>query len=78
MRAKAEDVADAILAKQRITAGRGFIVILPNCGAELWDVVQVTDTSTAQSQQKYQVIAIQLVYNPSTGKYYHRLNLGGV
>ena len=78
MRAKAEDVADAILAKQRITADRGYITIPPNCGQELWDVIEVTDTPTAQSSRKYRITGIQLVYDPRTGKYYHRLSLGGI
>ena len=74
----AGNVADAILNKHRLSKHRGFITIPPNCGQELWDVIQVTDTPCAQSSSHYRVIAIQLVYNPRTGKYYHRLSLGGV
>ena len=74
--AKAADVAAAIVAKARLTGSRGFIVIPPNCGQELWDVIQVTDKPTAQSQQKYRVIAVGFDYEPLRHRYQHKLILG--
>ena len=74
--AKAADVAAAAVAKARLTGSRGFIVIPPNCGQELWDVVQVTDKPTAQSQQKYRVIAVSFDYEPRRARYQHKLILG--
>jgi len=74
--AKAADVAAAAVAKARLTGSRGFIVIPPNCGQELWDVVQVTDKPTAQSQQKYRVIAVGFDYEPRRARYQHKLILG--
>jgi len=74
--AKAADVAAAAVAKARLTGSRGYIVIPPNCGQELWDVVQVTDKPTAQSQQKYRVIAVSFDYEPRRARFEHKLILG--
>jgi len=74
--AKAADVAAAAVAKARLTGSRGFIVIPPNCGQELWDVVQVTDKPTAQSQQKYRIIAVSFDYEPLRHRFQHKLILG--
>ena len=74
--AKAADVAAAIVAKARLTGSRGYITIPPNCGQELWDVIQVTDKPTAQSQQKYRVIAVSFDYEPHRHRYQHKLILG--
>ena len=74
--AKAADVAAAAVAKARLTGARGFIVIPPNCGQELWDVIQVTDKPTAQSQQKYRVIAVSFDYEPRRARCQHKLILG--
>ena len=61
-----------------LTESRGFITIPPNAGAELWDVIQVTDTPCAQSGSNYRIIGIELVYNLRAGQYYHKLSLGAV
>ena len=72
---KAADVADAILKKQRLSKQRGFITIPPNCGAELWDVIQVTDKLCAQSGSKYRIVAISFDYEPRQRRYQHKLFL---
>ena len=71
----AADVADAMLKKQRLSKHRGFITIPPNCGAELWDVIQVTDTPCAQSASKYRILAISFDYQPRQRRYHHKLFL---
>ena len=72
----AADVADAMLNKHRLSKHRGFILIPPNAGAELWDVIQVTDTPCAQSGSKYRVLAITFDYHPRQHRYEHKLFLG--
>ena len=74
--ALAADVADAMLKKQRLSKHRGFILIPPNAGAELWDVIQVTDKLCAQSGSKYRVLAITFDYHPRHHRYEHKLFLG--
>ena len=71
----AADVADAMLKKQRLSKHRGFITIPPNCGQELWDVIQVTDTPCAQSASNYRVVAISFDYQPRQRRYQHKLFL---
>ena len=72
---KAADVADAILKKQRLSKHRGFITIPTNAGAELWDVIQVTDKLCAQSGSNYRVVAISFDYQPRQRRYQHKLFL---
>ena len=74
--AKAGDVASAILAKMRLTTKRGVILIPPNCGQELWDVVQLTDSLGNQSAIKFRVVGIRTEYNPKQARYQHKLILG--
>jgi len=74
--AKAGDVASAILAKMRLSGKGGVILIPPNCGQELFDVVQVTDTQGNQSAVKFRVVGIRFEYNPKQARYQHKLILG--
>jgi len=73
--AEAEDVAEAVLAKMRITGSRGFITITPNCGAELWDVVRITDELCAQAAAHYRIAAIRTEYQPRAARYHQTLYL---
>ena len=74
----ADDVAAAILDKLRLNGSRGFIVLPPNCGVELWDPIRLTDTPCAQDAATYRILAIRLVYNPRAGQFHHKLSLGGL
>jgi hypothetical protein len=74
--AQAGDVASAILAKMRLTGKRGVILIPPNCGQELFDVVQITDSGANQQAVKFRVVGIRFEYNPKQARYEHRLILG--
>jgi hypothetical protein len=74
--ARAGDVASAILAKMRLMGKRGVILIPPNCGQELFDVVEVTDSQGNQSAVKYRVVGIRFDYRPRQVRYHHQLILG--
>ncbi len=74
--AKAGDVASAILAKMRLTGKRGVILIPPNCGQELFDVVQITDAGANQSTVKFRVVGFRFEYSPKQARYHHKLILG--
>jgi hypothetical protein len=74
--AQAGDVASAILAKMRLTGKRGVILIPPNCGQELFDVVQVSDSMANQSAVTFRVVGIRFEYNPKQARYAHKLILG--
>jgi hypothetical protein len=74
--AQAESVANAILSKVRLAGKRGVILVPPNCGQELWDVVQITDAGANQQVVKFRVVGIRFEYNPRQAKYQHKLILG--
>jgi hypothetical protein len=73
---QAEGMANAILSKMRLSGKRGVILIPPNCGQELWDVVQLTDKGANQEAIKFRVVGIRFEYNPKQARYHHKLILG--
>jgi hypothetical protein len=73
---QAASMASAVLSKMRLTKARGVILIPPNCGQELFDVVQISDTGANQSAVSFRVVGIRFEYNPKQAKYEHRLILG--
>lgn len=74
--AQARDVASAVLSKMRLMGKKGTILIPPNCGQELWDVVQISDYGANQSAVKFRIIGIRLEYNHRDACYQHKLTLG--
>jgi hypothetical protein len=74
--AQAADVASAVIAKMRLMGKSGIILIPPNCGQELFDVVQITDNQTNQFAVKFRVVGIRFEYNIGKALYQHRLILG--
>ena len=74
--AQAASVAAAILAKRRLEKARGFLLLPPNCGQELWDVVQITDAGANQQAVKFRVVGLRFEFNPKQAHYQHRLVLG--
>jgi hypothetical protein len=73
---QAESMAEAILSKMRLTGKRGVILVPPNCGQELFDVVEVTDTKGNQQAVKFRVVGIRFEYNPRQARYQQKLILG--
>jgi hypothetical protein len=74
--AQTADVASAILAKMRLMGKSGIILIPPNCGQELFDVVQISDAGANQIAIKFRVVGIRFEYNTEKALYQHRLILG--
>ncbi len=76
----AEDVATNILVKDALECNRGEIVIPPNVGMELWDVISAEDMDKAA--QTYRVSGWTFDYNNSVNgepsKYEHRARLTSV
>ncbi|MCJ7664203.1 MAG: hypothetical protein MUO24_08155 [Desulfobacterales bacterium] len=73
---QAEATANAILSKMRLTGKRGVILIPPNCGQELFDVVQLSDKGANQEAIKFRVVGIRFEYNPKQARYQHKRTLG--
>jgi len=75
---KAEQRGDARLRQAEIESASGAIRIPPNCGQQLYDVIDITDSQAGLSGAKKRVLGLTLVYNPRQGEYTERLLLGAV
>jgi len=76
--AKAQQRGSAYLRQAEIEATSGKIRIPVNCGQQLYDVVDITDSRAGLSAEKKRVLGITLDYDPHRGEYEQRLSLGAV
>jgi hypothetical protein len=72
---QAASMASALLSKMRLTGKRGFILIPPNCGQELFDVIQISDSGANQQAVSFRVVGIRFEYNTRVSLYRHQLLL---
>ncbi|MBI2910023.1 MAG: hypothetical protein HYX92_20470 [Chloroflexi bacterium] len=70
--------SDALLRKAAMSADIGEILAPVNCGAEIYDVIEVTDAAAGLSAAKRRVSAVTLYYSAARGRYVQRLRLGRV
>jgi len=75
---KAQARGEAYLRHSEIESASGSIRVPVNCGQQLYDVIDITDSRAGLSAEKKRVLGLVLVYQPSQGLYEHRLSLGGV
>jgi len=75
---KAEQMGEAYLRQAEIESVNGSILAPVNCGQQLYDVIDVTDSRAGLEAGKRRVIGLTLVYSPRSGEYRQRLLLGGV
>lgn len=75
---KAQKRAQAELRRQEIAASAGEVLVPPNCGQELYDVIEVTDSRAGLDGEKRRVLGLTLRYSAAEGRYEQRLELGGV
>jgi hypothetical protein len=75
---KAEQRGEAYLRQAEIESASSAIRIPPNCGQQLYDVIDITDSRAGLSEEKKRVIGLTLVYNPRRAEYEQRLSLGEV
>jgi hypothetical protein len=76
--AGAEDRGESHLRGVEMAAASGAILVPVNCGQQLYDVIDITDSRAGLSAAKRRVNGLTLVYNPQRGEYQQRLLLGGV
>jgi hypothetical protein len=76
--AGAEGRGESYLRGVEMAAVNGAILIPVNCGQQLYDVVDITDSRAGLSAIKRRVSGLTLVYSPRRGEYRQRLLLGGV
>ncbi len=75
---EAQQRGEAYLRHAEIESGSGTIRIPVNCGQQLYDVIDVTDSRAGLDAEKKRVLGLVLVYNPRRGEYEERLSLGAV
>ncbi|HUT96632.1 MAG TPA: hypothetical protein VMW60_00735 [Dehalococcoidales bacterium] len=76
--AGAEERGEAFFRGMEMAAVNGAILIPVNCGQQLYDVIDITDSRAGLSAAKRRVTGLTLVYSPRRGEYRQRLVLGGV
>ena len=75
---QAEQRAAAYLRHAEIEASSGTIRIPPNCGQQLYDVIELSDARVGLNSEKRRVLGLTLLYSPLRGEYEARLLLGAV
>jgi len=68
---------DAYLRKAIIAATDGAITVPVNCGQQVYDVIEVTDTRAGLNATKKRIIGLTMLFEPRNGRYEHHLALGG-
>jgi hypothetical protein len=76
--AQAGERGEAYLRHAEMASVSGVVRIPPNCGQQLYDVIDITDPRVGLSSAKRRVIGITLIYRPLRGEYEERLLLGAV
>ena len=75
---KAEQRGEAYLREAEIESAGGIIRIPVNCGQQLFDVIDITDSRAGLTAEKKRVLGLTLIHNPRRGEYKQRLSLGAV
>jgi hypothetical protein len=75
---KAEERGEAYLRGAEVGSVNGSILIPVNCGQQLYDVIDITDSRAGLDAARRRVVGLTLVYSPKGGEYQQRLLLGGV
>ncbi len=76
--ARAEQRGEAYLRGAEITSVGGYIRVPVNCGQQLYDVIDITDSRAGLDAEKKRVLGLVLTYNPRRGEYEQRLSLGAL
>ncbi|MDO8569072.1 MAG: hypothetical protein Q7R57_10235 [Dehalococcoidales bacterium] len=75
---EAQQRGDAYLRQAEIESAGGAILVPVNCGQQMYDVINITDSRAGLSATKKRVRGLTLVYNPRRAEYTQRLQLGAV
>ncbi|MFC1918236.1 phage portal protein [Chloroflexota bacterium] len=76
--AEASQRGDAFLREAEIKSAHGSILVPVNCGQQLYDVVDITDSRAGLDEVKKRVLGVMLWYQPRLAEYRQRLWLGVV
>ena len=75
---EAQQRGQACLRQAEIESAGGTILVPVNCGQQLYDVIDITDSRAGLTSEKKRVVGLILVYSPRRGEYRQRLWLGAV
>lgn len=75
---EAEERGQAVLRDAGMGAEDGHIIVPTNCGQQLTDVIEVTDSRAGLAEAKKRITGITTDYRPQQGEYRQRLRLGAV
>jgi hypothetical protein len=73
-----EDRGEAALRRSSMEAAGGYIEIHPNCGQQVYDVIDITDKKAGMANERRRIFGLQTIFNPAGGKYTQILGLGNV
>ena len=76
--AKAQQRGDAYLRQAEIESASGTILVPVNCGQQLYDVIDITDSRAGLTAKKQRVLGLTLIYEPRRAGYTQRLQLGAI
>jgi hypothetical protein len=68
----------ACLRQAEIESVSGFIRAPVNCGQQMYDVIDITDSRSGLSAAKRRVLGLVLSYQPEKGQYEQKIKLGAV
>ena len=69
---------EAYLRKAEIQRVSGVVRVPLNCGEELYDVIEITDSRAGLTSAKRRVLGISVLYDTRKGLYEQKLYLGAV
>ena len=75
---KARQRGDRYLREAEMESAGGSVLVPVNCGQQLYDVIDITDSRVGLTAAKRRVLGIKLIYDTGRGEYNQRLFLGGV
>jgi hypothetical protein len=75
---RAEERGDACLREAQMESGGGMIRVPVNCGQQLYDVIDITDSRAGLSEERRRIVAMVLVHLPERGEYEQQLLLAAV
>ena len=75
---KAQQRGDACLREAEMESAGGSVLVPVNCGQQLYDVIDITDSRAGLTAAKRRVLGIKLIYDTGRGEYVQRLYLGAV
>jgi len=76
--AKAQQRGESYLRQAEIESASGSLRAPVNCGQQLYDVIDITDSRAGLNAEKKRVLGLVLIYHPRRGEYEERLSLGAV